>query len=155
MKKHILVFCLLVLISLCSVASAAWGNTSASATPVPGDYSSPNFTVSVTSKRVYNNHVGNKWAKAFTVGGLEIKKSAKVYVDPECGIAIQSEFEEDDKSPDYGWQYQVYIPNKDEMTKGFKVVQTVYVYEDRGRYSGNDACWEATFKFTPIKGKKK
>ena len=97
MRRLAVVICLVSLFSWASALAAS----SNSATPVPGNWDTPNFTVSVTSKRIYNHHVGNSWGKWFTVGGIEIKKSGKVYVDPTCGIAIQSEFEEDDKSPDY------------------------------------------------------
>lgn len=151
MKRLALILCFTILSSVC-LSAAAW-SSSIQTTPVPGNYSTPNFTVTVSSKRIYNNHVGNSWGKWFTVGGIEIKKSGKVYVDPTCGIAIQSEFEEDDKSPDYGRSYQVYIPTAEDMAKGFSVTQQVYVYENRGRYSGNDALWEATYKFKPIKKK--
>ena len=120
-------------------------------TPVPGDWAAPNFTVSVQSALIYNNHVGDDWSGRFAVGGVPVERGAAVYVDAACGVEIRTAFEERDKIPDAGETVTVCVPSAEEMETGFTVVQKVYVYENRGRYSGKDACWEATYRFTPVR----
>jgi hypothetical protein len=108
-----------------------------------------NVTVTfVSAKLVENDHVGNEWATEATINGKVIAegKSVNLKLKPSDNIKLSAYAEEQDKIPDYNEEEaSIKVSSiKKTLNKKLKVIVT----ENRGRYSGNEAKWEFTFKIT-------
>ncbi|MFK4435585.1 hypothetical protein ABH897_002816 [Paenibacillus sp. RC73] len=96
---------------------------------------------------VSNDHVGNDWAIAAEVGGKSVDEgsSVKVKVSPSGSIKLYAYADEPDKIPDEG-EASKNVKVSTISAKGSTVRLRVIVTENRGRYSGNQAVWEFTYK---------
>ncbi|WP_226000626.1 hypothetical protein [Paenibacillus sp. BJ-4] len=96
---------------------------------------------------VSNDHVGNDWAIAAQVAGKSISEgnSVKVKVKSGGSIKLYAYAEEQDKVPDEG-EASKNVKISTISAKGSTVKLKVTVTENRGRYSGNQAVWEFTYK---------
>ncbi|ALP39221.1 hypothetical protein ASL14_25325 (plasmid) [Paenibacillus sp. IHB B 3084] len=96
---------------------------------------------------VSNDHVGNEWAIAAQAGGKSIEEgsSVKIKVKPGGSIQLYAYAEEQDKIPDEG-EARKNVKVSTISAKGSTVNLRVTVTENRGRYSGNQAVWEFTYK---------
>ncbi|MEC0182864.1 hypothetical protein P4H61_15375 [Paenibacillus peoriae] len=96
---------------------------------------------------VSNDHVGNDWAIAAQVAGKSISEgnSVKVKVKSGGSIKLYAYAEEQDKIPDVG-EVSKNVKVSTISAKGSTVKLRVTVTENRGRYSGNQAVWEFTYK---------
>jgi hypothetical protein len=106
-----------------------------------------NVTVTfVSAKLVENDHVGNEWVTEAKINGKVIAegKSVKLKLKPTDNIKLSAYAEEQDKIPDYNEEEaSIKVSSiKKTLNKKLKVIVT----ENRGRYSGNEAKWEFTFK---------
>lgn len=137
------IICIVLAIILCIILPASVLAAS-KATPVPVA-SKFKVTISYSAKMVSNDHVGNSWSTYIEVGDTTIKKgkSAKVEVSTNDTIQIVCNAVENDKIPDYG-DSTIKIKVKD-LKKGKNTFKSsVFVTENRGRYSGNEAEWSFT-----------
>ncbi|MDQ0493382.1 hypothetical protein QOZ95_001540 [Paenibacillus brasilensis] len=96
---------------------------------------------------VSNDHVGNDWAIAAQVAGKSISEgnSVKVKVKSGGSIKLYAYAEEQDKVPDEG-EASKNVKVSTISAKGSTIKLKVTVTENRGRYSGNQAVWEFTYK---------
>ncbi|MFD1991316.1 hypothetical protein ACFSGI_15180 [Paenibacillus nicotianae] len=120
--------------------------SSSASTPVYA--SSSAYTVTFQEARmVSNDHVGNEWAIAAKVAGKAIDegKSVNVNVDSKGSIKLYGYVIEEDKIPDEGENTKV-VNVSSISSKGSTFKVRVTVTENRGRYSGNEAIWEFTYK---------
>ncbi len=83
-----------------------------------------------------NNSVGNEWTTDFTYNGSLIQSGDIVTVPLNNSITITGSVIEHDSFPDYG-SGSVRL-----TTDGSTKSKTIYVRENRGRYSGNLAVWQ-------------
>ncbi|MFC3749847.1 hypothetical protein [Paenibacillus sp. GCM10012306] len=98
-----------------------------------------------------NNHVGNEWWWGGFVNGKELNdgESVTINADAAGSIKLHAEAQEQDKYPDDGEaSASVKVSSiKTSVTKKLNVT----VVENRGRYSGNTAKWQFTFKLEKVK----
>jgi len=102
------------------------------------------------ARLLHNDHVGNSWGTSMLINNAEIKRGRSVtYTDCTYLTNLNITFEayENDKILDFG--------SKDvSFSIGLLGVGThdfytdVYVVENRGRYSGNEACWRFSYSIT-------
>ena len=126
-------------------------------TPKPTVASKPTATkrlsrkmkVSISCSCSGYNHVGNEWYKYFSIDNIQVKSGDKITVTLGESIEIYTSFTEDDKVPDVGSAWDNVALTQNYIKNGFSITQTIYVTENRGRYSGNTAVWTATYEFSP------
>lgn len=105
------------------------------------------FRVTANTEIIYNNSVGNDWNFEIIVGGNEPPTTIQAKVGDRISVYVQAE--EEDSSPDISyWDGYVEIEAGD-FENGFTVPIELYVTEDYGRYSGNDAKIEFELFFDP------
>lgn len=104
------------------------------------------YSISIVSK----NHVGNNWSKGFEFNGEKLKSGKIVTITPGESFTLNAWAAENDSSPDYGCLYENLTLTEDMCEDGYKISDTFYVREDRGRYSGNRAEWKATITLKPV-----
>jgi hypothetical protein len=100
---------------------------------------------------VYNNHVGNEWSKIVKYNGKNVSLGSSLakQLKNTDKMVITCTATEKDKYPDIGSvTISLNVANLKKGTTTF--VKNVIVTENRGRYSGNKACW----KFTIVVNKK-
>ena len=110
------------------------------------------FTVTVKAEMKSNKSVGNDWYFSHKFNGTEyFKKSNKDTISLAQGdtLKIATEVLEDDSYPDIGTKETEKKISANDIKKGFEVVVTVTVTENKGRYKGNSAVWEITYTFKP------
>ena len=119
------------------------------ATPKPTTKkTSGTFKVTATASVIYNNHVGNDWEYDFEAGDKQLPATVKCCVGDD--VSLYAKITEDDSVPDVGW-FDGYVTIEDgDFEDGFTTTAEIYVYETSGRYSGNEAKVEVTWRFTPI-----
>lgn len=102
------------------------------------------FRINVSISRESNNHVGNSWSyTAFYLGkDIDCEIVTMAY---GSNIALYCEIVEADSFPDIGSGYLYLI-----LEDGAEESIIVSVYENRGRYSGNQAVWTVTASATLI-----
>lgn len=116
--------------------------------PIPTYAASSTYTVTFQQARlVSNDHVGNEWSIAGKVANKAISegKSINVNVDSNGSIQLYGYAVEDDKIPDEGSNTKT-VKVSSIASKGSTYKVNVTVTENRGRYSGNEAVWEFTYK---------
>jgi hypothetical protein len=123
--------------------------------PTPKPTPIPQYIITVkfsSAKLIYNEHVGNSWYTGLDIDGKEVRrgKSAKYTLFSADQLSIECEACEDDTIPDEGIEYIEFSVNQLKMGKT-TFSKDVIVIENRGRYSGNAACW----RFTIVVTKKK
>nr|DAG89653.1 MAG TPA: hypothetical protein [Ackermannviridae sp.] len=119
------------------------------ATPKPTTKkTSGTFKVTATASVIYNDHVGNDWEYYFEAGDKQLPATVKCCVGDD--VSLYAKITEDDSVPDVGW-FDGYVTIEDgDFEDGFTTTAEIYVYETSGRYSGNEAKVEVTWRFTPI-----
>ncbi|OXM16726.1 hypothetical protein [Paenibacillus herberti] len=105
----------------------------------------------VSAELVENNHVGNEWWSGGYVNGKELKEGGSVTLTLKGSdtIKLKAEAQEQDKIPEDGEaskSIKVSTIKKGTVTKTLDVT----VVENRGRYSGEQANWEFTFKIQKV-----
>lgn len=116
--------------------------------PAPVYAASSTYTVTFQKATlVSNDHVGNEWAIAAKVADRAISegKSINVNVDSNGSIKLYAYAVEEDKIPDEGSNTKT-VKVSSVSSKGSTFKVNVTVTENRGRYSGNEAVWEFTYK---------
>lgn len=93
------------------------------------------YKIDVWFSHESNNHVGNSWYYGASYNNTEID-GEKINVSHGSTISIYCKVVEDDNIPDVGSGYLTL-----RMEDGAENTLTIYVYENRGRYSGNCAVW--------------
>ncbi|MBQ4152763.1 MAG: FIVAR domain-containing protein [Oscillospiraceae bacterium] len=83
-----------------------------------------------------SNSVGNEWSKSITCNGSLIESGDTVAVPLNSAITITGTVTEHDSVPDYGSGSIRLTSDNSTQSK------TIYVRENRGRYSGNLAVWQ-------------
>ena len=106
--------------------------------------------VTVTSNCFDYNHVGNEWGELFSVNGYQISSGAIVDVSINKTVKVFTQIVEYDSIPDIGQGSYSFTIKKDYFENGFYITQTIYVKENRGRYSGNIATWTVKYDFKPL-----
>lgn len=107
--------------------------------------------ISVVARWKYNNSVGNSWITGSSVNGIMMQNGA-VELPFTYGDTLRffSESMEIDRWNDYGSSRTISVPSKNDILKGYKLTDDVYVVENRGRYAGNCAHWEFTYTIKAI-----
>jgi hypothetical protein len=105
--------------------------------------------MSVSSKCLSNNHVGNEWGSYFSVNGSKINSGDTITVKRNSSLSVYTEIVEYDNIPDVGQASYNFTVTPEYFEYGVMITQTIYVRENRGRYSGNTATWEVEYTFTP------
>lgn len=102
----------------------------------------------VSAELIENNSVGNEWAIGASVNGKELEEGSTVTLSmkPSGTLKLEVLAEEQDKIPDYGSKGTTVKLSS--FAKSTSKTLAVVVTENRGRYSGNTATWEFTFKIT-------
>ncbi|MFF2911225.1 hypothetical protein [Paenibacillus sp. NPDC057934] len=105
----------------------------------------------VEAKLAENNHVGNEWWWGGFVNGKELNdgESVTINADTAGSIKLHAEAQEQDKYPDDG-EASASVKVSSITTSVTKKLN-VTVVENRGRYSGNTAKWQFTFKLEKVK----
>lgn len=105
----------------------------------------------VKAELVENNHVGNEWWWGGFVNGKELEDGTSVTlnVDPNGSIKLRAEAQEQDKYPDDGASSASVKVSS--ITSSVTKKLNVTVVENRGRYSGNTAKYQFTFKLEKVK----
>ena len=103
-----------------------------------------NITVSIsyTAKLTGNNSVGNDWSvSSYCEGNTIVRGKEQTITVPEI-FTVECKAVERDNSPDIGYSDIIFS----DLIIGFPETKTVTVYvrENRGRYSGNVATWSFT-----------
>ena len=116
--------------------------------PTPMYAASSTYSVTFQQARLLSNdHVGNEWSIAAQVADQAISegKTMNVKVDSSGSIKLYAYVVEEDKIPDEGENTKT-IKVSSISSKGTTFKVNVTVTENRGRYSGNEAVWEFTYK---------
>lgn len=100
----------------------------------------------VSAELVENNHVGNEWYTAGYVNGKELDEGATVSLTLKTtdNLTLKGVAEEQDKIPDSGTSSTKIKVSA--ITKTQSKTLKVKVTENRGRYAGNTAYWQFTFR---------
>lgn len=91
-----------------------------------------------------NDSVGNEWVTKVYVNGKAIGKTVTWEAKPSDTVKLKAYAEEQDKLPDIGTK-ELAVKLSSFQTSVDKKLNVV-VKENRGRYSGNTAEWQFTFK---------
>ena len=99
-----------------------------------------------SAELIENNHVGNEWYTAGYVNGKEIEEGATVSLTLKSSdtLTLKGVAEEQDKIPESGTTTAKIKVSS--ITNSQSKTLKVKVTENRGRYSGNAAYWQFTFK---------
>jgi len=117
-------------------------------TYVPAQAASSSCTVTLTNvKMISNEHVGNEWYTEAKAGGKRLSEGQSVTVQTGSNgkVSLYAYVEEQDKIPDQGSATKS-VKVSSISTRGTSVTMQVTITENRGRYSGNEAVWEFTYK---------
>lgn len=102
-------------------------------------------TVTVSDiQLVRNDSVGNEWVTKAYVNGKAIGETVTWEAKPSDTVKLKAYAEEQDKVPDIGTK-ELAVKLSSFQTSVDKKLNVV-VKENRGRYSGNTAEWQFTFK---------
>lgn len=108
-------------------------------------------TLRITAKAtlIAKNSVGHSWSKAFYIDDMPFKGNTKVTVEEGQTVRIGCEITEHDKIPDYEWMEVPLVMTPEILSQGYTIDQRVYVMENGGRYSGNEAEWRVVITIKP------
>lgn len=114
------------------------------------------LTVEVDAELVYNNHVGDDWNNGYYViyNGHNYSCASGDSMTIFYKLGAQLEIytyicEYDDASSDVGSYSDYHTFSEGDICDGNSCgwIHTVYVTENGGRYKGNTAQWDVTYKF--------
>ncbi|MBE6805308.1 MAG: hypothetical protein E7526_02120 [Ruminococcaceae bacterium] len=97
------------------------------------------YQIKIETICIENNNVGSEWSKIFIMDGQEISNKHRIKV-PKGEIVEKTmnvKITEHDKYSDSACVDMNFLLRKNE-----RVVKTVKVIEDNGRYKGNTASWK-------------
>lgn len=109
------------------------------------------FKVNIDAKLVHNDHVGSKWEKIYEINDERVKSGDTISAFIGDQVTAYAEITEYDSDPDSDFSSDYEYIDEEMCKKGFTIELELYPTENEGRYSGNEAFWRVTFKFTPIK----
>ncbi len=107
------------------------------------------MTITAKARCIAKNHVGNSWSYSFEVNDAAFSSGRSIQVELGDAIRLSCQITEHDKRPDNGWCSETVEVTEEVLRQGTKITKTVYVRENGGRYSGNQAEWQVTFTLTP------
>jgi NADPH-dependent curcumin reductase CurA len=96
------------------------------------------------------NSVGNEWDTYFKVSGSSVHSGSLVKVTRNGSLSVYTKIIEYDSVMDVGSEFYKFTVTKNDFAYGFVVTQTIYVRENRGRYTGNVATWKVRYKFESL-----
>lgn len=155
-RQSILVAMMAVILLLTVFCSAAMAEKSIS------------MQVTITAVCDDYNHVGHEWLYAFAINDYPIvsdelispinkkDKGGRVQISSvetftaDEKIKITACITENDSYPESGTAETEYTPTTAEWEKGFSIMQSISVIENKGRYKDCHADWLVTFQFTPM-----
>ena len=110
------------------------------------DLEAVKLVVSVSNHIVYNNHVGHSWGTSNLINGTNIGDN-KTTISYHYGepISLYTEIVEYDNWSDVSRKTETISYSKEELINGVNVSVDSYVFENRGRNSGNCAKWTSTY----------
>ncbi len=108
------------------------------------------FKITWSASLTSNDHVGSSWSKGFFVNGEKFGSGSTFVLDPETSFTVEFIAQEADTRPDVGSYYERINYSDDLCENGYSVSDTVLVYENGGRYSGNCATWSFKMKISPV-----
>ena len=106
--------------------------------------------VRISANCISNNHVGNDWWYSYKVNGNLVNSGDIIPIKVNSKLSVSSMIVENDSVPDEGKASYSLTVNQDYWECGFYIEQTIYVTENRGRYTGNSATWYVRYEFEPI-----
>lgn len=111
------------------------------------------MTVTIKTTCRTNAHVGDSWSGVFKVDkrSVDPEQKTSIQVWQRKTITLDSAIFEADNIEDTGNEKTKYRITEKDLRKGFKIKQTVYVTENRGRYAGSTAEWLVTWTFSPLR----
>ena len=104
-------------------------------------------SVSVNTRHVNSQSVGNEISYTTTVNGQRIDYMGTVQIQKDSAINLYSKVVDDEKHPDVGTASKSVTPNIEELTSdtGYNATLTCRVHETYGRAAGNTAIYDSTF----------
>lgn len=109
------------------------------------DLDAVNLVVSVSNNLVYNNHVGHSWGTSNLINNTHINNKTTISYHYGEPISLYTEIVEYDNWSDVSRKTETISYSKEELINGVNVSVDSYVFENRGRYSGNCAKWTSTY----------
>jgi hypothetical protein len=97
-----------------------------------------------------NDHVGSSWSKGLEFGDATVRSGATVSIMPGESVYVGGWVCEDDSKPDYEDYYEMITATPEICAQGYVIEEDISVYENGGRYSGNEAVWHLKIKLTPV-----
>lgn len=101
------------------------------------------YIINISYSREYNNHVGNSWSKYCYYQGDDFSSGDLITAESNSYVEFSFTILERDSIPDYGYGY-ISV----QLADGESSSCSIYVSENRGRYSGNTAKWIVSCKVT-------
>ncbi len=107
------------------------------------DYTHGVYELSIEAELISNDSVGNDWIKTYTCDDKTITDGDQwtVPLDTTKTIAISATIAENDKWDDVGSDSIVVT-----LVDDYKASTQITVTENKGRYKGNQAVWEITYR---------
>ena len=115
------------------------------ANPAPQKYA---ITWSLTP--VSNDHVGGNWTKGCELNGASCNTGSTMTFAPGEEITINLWVQENDSRPDEDAYFTKLKLSEEIRKNGFIEEGELYVTENGGRYSGNQAIWKFKFSMKPV-----
>lgn len=117
-------------------------------TPTPkGSLKEKDKKVTITATCLENNHVGEKWTKAFYINGREVSNGDTIHLKAGESVKARALITEYDENPDKGEaEYTHHLTEKGLRGK-FNITLKINVKENEGKYKDNVARWEVRFDF--------
>lgn len=103
------------------------------------------YSVSIYAYSVYENHVGHSWSRYYTYNGKKFSSGRDITVKNGNSVSFGVKIVENDSIPDVGRTTITFVPYNKRTKTG-----TIYVRENRGRYSGNAAKWKVEVELTVV-----
>lgn len=123
---------------------------------VPASAAGTRFRVTVRSRIVRNDHVGNEWSLYHYIDDEEIfvwqdtaGTTATDTVTLPDSFTLLTYVEDGEKYPDSAEEETYITLSRSDRLYGFTVTVQLIVTEDKGRYKGNTCRWEVIYDFEP------
>jgi hypothetical protein len=103
----------------------------------------------ISISNISNNHVGNEWSHDVTVNEKTLSRYKSLsFKSAEISTLIFKVncVEFDEKYPDYGSNTKIIDLSKIDLSNEYFFAIEVTVTENGGKYKGNKAKWEYSFK---------
>ena len=101
-----------------------------------------------TCKRDDGNNIGDEWTYDLEINGDAVTNSMGVSVGDT--VTLSAKLTENDDIPDVGTGSASHTITEDDIKNGFEVSFDVYVQENAGRNSGENAHFIVNYTFTPL-----